>query len=81
MEWIDTHSVKGPTLTLDPYEAEVLVLAIRQPLKKYREELGNLNVLKMENKELTPEQKDAYAVLEEIINIAGLFVDTVENAD
>lgn len=80
MEWIDTHSVKGPTLTLDPYEAEVLVLAIRQPLKKYREELGNLNVLKMENK-LTPEQKDAYAVLEEIINIAGLFVDTVENAD
>lgn len=80
MEWIDTHSVNGPTLTLDPYEAEVLVLAIRQPLKKYREEFGTLNVLKMENK-LTPEQKDAYAVLEEIINIAGLFVDTVENAD
>lgn len=80
MEWIDTHSVKGPTLTLDPYEAEVLVLAIRQPLKKYREELDTLNVLKMENK-LTPEQKDAYAVLEEIINIAGLFVDTVENVD
>lgn len=75
-----THSVNGPTLTLDPYEAEVLVLAIRQPLKKYREELDTLNVLKMENK-LTPEQKDAYAVLEEIINIAGLFVDTVENAD
>lgn len=80
MEWIDTHSVNGPTLTLDPYEAEVLVLVIRQPLKKYREELDTLNVLKMENK-LTPEQKGAYAVLEEIINIAGLFVDTVENAD
>lgn len=75
-----THSVNGPTLTLDPYEAEVLVLAIRQPLKTYREELGNLNVLKMENK-LTPEQKDAYAVLEEIINIAGQFVDAVDNVD
>lgn len=81
MEWIKTHSTNGPTLTLDPYEAEVLVLAMQRPLKMYREELGNLNVLKMENKELTPEQRDAYLVLEEIINIAGQFVDTVENAD
>ena len=80
MEWIDTHSVNGPTLTLDPYEAEVLVLAIRQPLKKYREELDNLNVLKMEDK-LTPQQQESYLILEEIINIAGLFVDTVENVD
>lgn len=81
MEWIDTHSVKGPTLTLDPYEAEVLVLAIRQPLKMYREELGNLNQAKMANKELTPEQREAQTVLEEIINIAGQFIDTVENAE
>ncbi|MBR5812396.1 MAG: hypothetical protein IKY80_05280 [Alistipes sp.] len=81
MKWIDTHSTAGPTLTLDPYEAEVLVLAIRQPLKMYREELGNLNQAKMANKELTPEQREAQTVLEEIINIAGQFIDTVENAE
>lgn len=81
MEWIDTHSVKGPTLTLDPYEAGILALVIRQPLKMYREELDNLNVLKMEDKLTPPQQQESYLILETIINIAGLFVDTVENDD
>ena len=80
MKWIDTHSTNGPTLTLDPYEAEVLVLAMQRPLKMYREELGTLNIAKMEDK-LTPEQQESYQILEEIINIAGSFVDLVEQRD